>query len=60
MNRPDLTRQVVQGGGYMPAYGNQLSGAEVDALVAFLSARRPEGEAEARVPAAQPIQQDSP
>ena len=24
MNRPDLTRQVVQGGGYMPAYGNQL------------------------------------
>ena len=31
-----LIRQVVQGGGNMPAYGQNLSSAEVEALVAFL------------------------
>lgn len=55
LNRPQLIRQVVQGGGYMPAYGNQLSSAEVDALVAFLAARRPAGEPEAEVPVAPPV-----
>jgi ubiquinol-cytochrome c reductase cytochrome b subunit len=60
LNRPELTRQVVQGGGYMPAYGQQLSAAEVEALVAFLAARRPEGEPEARLPVAPPIASDSP
>lgn len=36
-----LVRQVVQGGGNMPAYANKLSSAEVEALVAFLVAMRP-------------------
>jgi ubiquinol-cytochrome c reductase cytochrome b subunit len=31
-----LTRQVIQGGGNMPAYGRNLSPAEVAALVAFM------------------------
>jgi ubiquinol-cytochrome c reductase cytochrome b subunit len=31
-----LTRQVIQGGGNMPAYGKNLSPAEVDAIVAFM------------------------
>ena len=31
-----LTRQVIQGGGNMPAYGRNLSPAEVSALVAFM------------------------
>src|SRR5215510_245132 len=31
-----LTRQVIQGGGNMPAYGKNLSPAEVAALVAFM------------------------
>ncbi|QDV85871.1 cytochrome b N-terminal domain-containing protein [Planctomycetes bacterium TBK1r] len=58
-NRPELIRQVVQGGGYMPAYGQQLSAAEIDALVAFLAARRPAGEPEAKLPVAPPIKGDS-
>lgn len=48
----ELTRQVIQGGGLMPAYGKQLSPAEVTALVDFLSNRCvPGGEAPARQPA---------
>ncbi len=31
-----LVRQVIQGGGNMPAYGKNLSPAEVTALVAFM------------------------
>ena len=31
-----LVRQVIQGGGNMPAYGKNLSPAEVDAIVAFM------------------------
>jgi ubiquinol-cytochrome c reductase cytochrome b subunit len=34
--RGELIRQVVQGGGNMPAYGRQLSPAEVETLVSFL------------------------
>lgn len=34
--RGELIRQVVQGGGNMPAYGKQLSPAEVETLVSFL------------------------
>ncbi len=36
LNYDALVRQVVQGGGLMPAYGRQLSASEVEALVAFL------------------------
>lgn len=35
--RDQLVRQVIQGGGNMPAYGKQLRPAEVDALVDFLT-----------------------
>jgi ubiquinol-cytochrome c reductase cytochrome b subunit len=43
-----LVRQVIQGGGNMPAYGRNLSPAETDALVAFLQTRHPAGQAPAR------------
>src|SRR5262249_33934714 len=39
--RDQLTRQVLQGGGNMPAYGKNLSPAEVNALVAFMTTLRP-------------------
>ncbi len=43
-----LIRQVLQGGGNMPAYGKNLSPAETTALVAFLETLRPPGRAPAR------------
>jgi ubiquinol-cytochrome c reductase cytochrome b subunit len=46
-----LVRQVIQGGGNMPAYGKNLSPAEVAALVAFMRTLRGPGEAPARNPA---------
>jgi ubiquinol-cytochrome c reductase cytochrome b subunit len=51
--RDQLIRQVVQGGGNMPAYGKNLSPAEVNALVAFLETLRPAGSLPAR-PAVDP------
>jgi ubiquinol-cytochrome c reductase cytochrome b subunit len=46
---PDqLIRQVIQGGGNMPAYGKNLSPAETTALVAFLKTLHPPGQAPAR------------
>ena len=36
LTEDQLVRQVLQGGGNMPAYGNALSPAETTALVAFL------------------------
>jgi ubiquinol-cytochrome c reductase cytochrome b subunit len=46
---PDqLVRQVLQGGGNMPAYGKNLRPAEVSALVAFMSTLRPGYERPAR------------
>jgi ubiquinol-cytochrome c reductase cytochrome b subunit len=46
---PDqLIRQVIQGGGNMPAYGRNLSPAETDALVAFLETMHPAGQPPAR------------
>ena len=43
-----LIRQVIQGGGNMPAYGKNLSPAETTALVSFLLTLRPEGQPAAR------------
>jgi ubiquinol-cytochrome c reductase cytochrome b subunit len=43
-----LVRQVLQGGGNMPAYGKNLSPAEVTALVSFLETLHPEGQRAAR------------
>jgi ubiquinol-cytochrome c reductase cytochrome b subunit len=46
---PDqLVRQVIQGGGNMPAYGKNLNAAETTALVAFLETLRPQGQSPAR------------
>ncbi len=36
-----MVRQVIQGGGNMPAYGKELSPAEVEAVVSFMETLRP-------------------
>jgi len=43
-----LIRQVIQGGGNMPAYGKNLSPAETTALVAFLETLHPANQKPAR------------
>jgi ubiquinol-cytochrome c reductase cytochrome b subunit len=48
LTRDQLIRQVIQGGGNMPAYGNNLSPAETTALVAFLENLHPTSQAPAR------------
>jgi ubiquinol-cytochrome c reductase cytochrome b subunit len=48
LTQDQLIRQVVQGGGNMPAYGKNLSPPETTALVAFLQTLRPAGQAPAR------------
>ncbi|UUO06955.1 cytochrome b N-terminal domain-containing protein [Blastopirellula sp. J2-11] len=52
MNPEAMVRQVVQGGGNMPAYAQQMNSAEVTALVAFLVKLRPAGIPPAAVPSA--------
>jgi ubiquinol-cytochrome c reductase cytochrome b subunit len=44
MTEDQLIRQVVQGGGNMPAYGTSLSPPEVTALVRFLTTLHPAGQ----------------
>jgi len=52
---PDqMVRQVIQGGGNMPAYGKNLSPAEVSAVVAFMATLRPDYEPPAQ-DAARPL-----
>jgi ubiquinol-cytochrome c reductase cytochrome b subunit len=48
LTRDQLIRQVLQGGGNMPAYGKSLSPAETTALVAFLESCAPKGQKPAR------------
>jgi ubiquinol-cytochrome c reductase cytochrome b subunit len=48
LTQDQLIRQVIQGGGNMPAYGKNLSPAETTALVAFLVKLKPPGQAPAR------------
>ena len=48
LTKDQLVRQVIQGGGNMPAYGKNLSPAEVDALVAFMLTLHPPNEPPAR------------
>jgi ubiquinol-cytochrome c reductase cytochrome b subunit len=48
LTEDQLIRQVIQGGGNMPAYGKNLSPAETTALVAFLETLHPPGQAPAR------------
>jgi len=48
LTQDQLIRQVIQGGGNMPAYGKNLSPAETTALVAFLETLHPPRQAPAR------------
>jgi ubiquinol-cytochrome c reductase cytochrome b subunit len=48
LTQDQLIRQVIQGGGNMPAYGKNLSPAETTALVAFLGTLHPPGRTPAR------------
>ncbi len=48
LTQDQLIRQVIRGGGNMPAYGKNLSPAETTALVAFLETLHPAGQAAAR------------
>jgi ubiquinol-cytochrome c reductase cytochrome b subunit len=48
LTQDQLIRQVIQGGGNMPAYGSNLSPAETTALVAFLATLHPQGQPAAR------------
>jgi ubiquinol-cytochrome c reductase cytochrome b subunit len=48
LTQDQLIRQVIQGGGNMPAYGKNLSPAETTALVAFLESLHPQGQPPAR------------
>jgi ubiquinol-cytochrome c reductase cytochrome b subunit len=54
LTRNELIRQILQGGGNMPAYGKALKPAEVDAIVAFLATMHPPNEPPARN-SAQPV-----
>jgi ubiquinol-cytochrome c reductase cytochrome b subunit len=48
LTQDQMIRQVIQGGGNMPAYGKNLSPAETTALVAFLETLHPAGQSPAR------------
>jgi ubiquinol-cytochrome c reductase cytochrome b subunit len=48
LTQDQLIRQVIQGGGNMPAYGKNLTPAENTALVAFLLTLHPSGQPPAR------------
>ena len=48
LTRDQIVRQIIQGGGNMPAYGKNLTPAEVNAIVAFLATMHPPGEPPAR------------
>ncbi|HKD42879.1 MAG TPA: cytochrome c, partial [Myxococcaceae bacterium] len=48
LTQDQLIRQVIQGGGNMPAYGKNLSPSQTTALVAFLESLHPKGQAPAR------------
>jgi ubiquinol-cytochrome c reductase cytochrome b subunit len=54
LTRDQLVRQILQGGGNMPAYGKNLRPAEVTAIVAFLETLHPPEQQPART-AAQPL-----
>ncbi len=48
LTRDQMVRQIIQGGGNMPAYGKNLNPAEVNAIVAFLQTMHPAAEPAAR------------
>ncbi|MBV9671820.1 MAG: cytochrome c, partial [Verrucomicrobia bacterium] len=51
MTEPQLVRQIIQGGGNMPAYAQNVSPDEIRALVAYLTSLRPRNEVPAQNPA---------
>ena len=53
LTQDQLIRQVIQGGGNMPAYGKNLSPAQTTALVAFLETLHPPDQTPAREAALQ-------
>ena len=57
LTEDQLIRQVIQGGGNMPAYGKNLSPAETTALVAFLETLHPSGQAAAQDASLKPGEQ---
>jgi ubiquinol-cytochrome c reductase cytochrome b subunit len=59
LTQDQLIRQVIQGGGNMPAYGNNLSPAETTALVAFLESLHPPTQPPARDSAREMVVTDS-
>jgi len=59
LTHDQLIRQVIQGGGNMPAYGNNLSPAETTALVAFLETLHPVAQRQARDAARDMVLSDS-
>jgi ubiquinol-cytochrome c reductase cytochrome b subunit len=58
MTEDQMIRQVLQGGGNMPAYGNALSPAETRALVAFLMTLRGKGNLAPAVDASRKLAQE--
>jgi len=60
LTQDQLIRQVIQGGGNMPAYGRNLSPAETTALVAFLVTLHPAGQAAARDAARDAVLKEAP
>lgn len=60
MTTDQLVRQVIQGGGNMPAYGKNLSPPETTALVSFLETLHPAGQAPARDASRQVTQRAGP
>jgi ubiquinol-cytochrome c reductase cytochrome b subunit len=48
LTRDQLVRQVIQGGGNMPAYGKNLNPAEVESLISFLATLKPSYQLPAR------------
>jgi ubiquinol-cytochrome c reductase cytochrome b subunit len=60
LTHDQLIRQVIQGGGNMPAYGTNLSPPETTALVAFLETLHPAGQAPARDAARELVLGESP
>jgi ubiquinol-cytochrome c reductase cytochrome b subunit len=59
LTKDQLIRQVIQGGGNMPAFGKNLSPAETTALVAFLETLHPAGQAPAHDAALSEAQEKS-
>jgi ubiquinol-cytochrome c reductase cytochrome b subunit len=59
LTQDQLIRQVIQGGGNMPAYGKNLSPAETTALVAFLEGLHPRTQAPAREAARDVVLRDA-